>query len=61
MNLRATVLEEGGEGSKDDDDWVEMRRTVTDVTKKKTWPNKYKCNEFIYQICLSGTFLKGVT
>ena len=30
------------------------RKRVTDVTKKKTYGTINKCNEFIYQICLSG-------
>ena len=38
-----------GLGSKDKD---------TDVTKKKTWRNKYKCNALIYQIYLKWIILR---
>ena len=34
------------------------RTRTTDVTKKKTWHNKYKCNELIYQISLSQIILR---
>ena len=67
LGVKDSVDDNAQVASKADDGWAAMRRKTqgvrtsnglgskdedTDVTKKKTWRNKYKCNELIYQICL---------